>query len=144
MTRRPQVARVRPAGDAHEVVTVTGGTGGYRRRPCSSCPWRVDQTGLFPPEAFAHSAETAYDLAGNTFGCHAAGTDRVVTCAGFLLRGAGHNLAVRVGCARGTINPAQITDGGYELHRGYSAMAVANGLHPDHPRLAPCRDHKEE
>jgi len=48
------------------------------------------------------------------------------------------------GCALGTINPAQITDGGYELHRDYSAMAVANGLHPDHPRLAPCRDHKEE
>ncbi|WP_455289311.1 DUF6283 family protein [Cupriavidus necator] len=50
--------------------TVEGGKGGYRRKPCGKCPWRVDATGELPAEAFRHSAETAYDMATHTFACH--------------------------------------------------------------------------
>lgn len=137
------VTRRRPAGPDHQVVTVEGGGGAYRRTPCPGCPWRVDQTGVFPAEAFRHSAETAYDMADRAFGCHESGPDRPATCAGFLLRGADHSLAVRVRLANGRIDPTQVSDGGHALHPSYRAMAVANGVDPDDPRLTPCRDPEE-
>jgi hypothetical protein len=129
----------RHADPDHDVVTVEGGHGGYRRTPCGGCPWRVDQTGGFPAGAFAISADTAYDMAGNTFGCHESGLDRPVTCAGFLLRGAEHNMAVRLRQADGRLDLDQVDDGGHALHADYVAMAVANGLPADDPALAPCR-----
>ena len=65
MTR---ITDIRPAGDDHQVVTVTSDTPhGYRRKPCSTCPWRVDAVGEFPAEAFRHSANTAYDMADKQF-----------------------------------------------------------------------------
>lgn len=130
---------VRSADEHNQVVTVEGGNGGYRRTPCSGCPWRVDQTGSFPAEAFGHSARTAYDLSGHKFGCHETGAERPVTCAGFLLRGAYHNMAVRMACAVGQIDLPQIHDGGNELHGDYRAMAIANGLDSSDPRLKECR-----
>ncbi|KEH15289.1 hypothetical protein MTR_1498s0010, partial [Medicago truncatula] len=67
MSRRaPEITRTRAAGPDHQVVTVQGGKGSYRRRPCAKCPWRVDATGEFPADAFRHSAETAYDMATET------------------------------------------------------------------------------
>jgi hypothetical protein len=143
------VTRSRPAGPDHEVLSVEGVGEAYRRRPCGGevstperpgCPWRVDAVGRFPAEAFAHSATTAYDLSDRVFACHESGAARPATCAGFLLRGADHNLAVRVRAARGRLDLAQVHDGGHELHHDYRAMAEANGVHPDDPRLAPCRD----
>jgi hypothetical protein len=71
---RPRVTDVRPAGPEHQVVTVEGGRGSYRRSPCSDCPWRVDATGIFPAEAFRHSANTAYDMSQKTFACHQVGS----------------------------------------------------------------------
>jgi len=140
MTRRkPVVTKVRPAGDNHQVVTVEGGRSGYRRKPCSDCPWRVDATGEFPAEAFKHSAGTAYDMATHTFACHQSGQKKPAICAGFLLRGADHNLMVRIGYARGRFDD-DLSDGGVELHENYRAMAIANGVDPDDPVLAPCRD----
>ncbi|WP_369323932.1 MULTISPECIES: DUF6283 family protein [Xanthomonas] len=65
--------QVRPAGDHHKVVTVTSDHSDrapHCTRPCSDCPWRLDAVGEFPPEAFVHSAGTAYDLAPSTFACH--------------------------------------------------------------------------
>lgn len=129
----------RHADPDHDVVTVEGGHGGYRRSPCGGCPWRVDQTGSFPAAAFAISADCAYDMSGRTFGCHESGLDRPVTCAGFLLRGADHNMAVRMKAASGRLDPSQVHDGGHELHDDYVAMAVANGLAEDDPALARCR-----
>ncbi len=123
----------------HDVVTVHGGHGGYRRRPCSGCPWRTDQTGSFPLEAFTHSARTADDMSTHTFGCHESGTSRPVTCAGFLLRGAEHNLAVRMALSQGRIDLEAVDDGGHELHADYVAMAVANGVDETSPELAACR-----
>ena len=134
------ITRVRPAGPEHEVVTVKGegGTVRYRKRPCPDCPWRVDAIGKFPAEAFRHSAETAYDMATHTFGCHASGTGKPADCAGFLLRGADHNLAVRMRRIRGVYRQV-VTDGGHQLHASYRAMSIANGVLADDPALAPCR-----
>jgi hypothetical protein len=75
-------------------------------------------------------------MATHTFGCH--GSDRAapLACAGFLLRGAMHNLTVRM---RGP-NPDDVSDGGRELYDNYRAMAIVNGVDPDDPALAPCRD----
>lgn len=130
--------RVRAAGGEHQVVTVQGGPGGYRRTPCNDCPWRQDATGVFPAEAFVHSAETAYDMATEVFGCHQSGAAKPATCAGFLLRGADHNLTVRVGHITGKFK-GDVRDGGVALHTSYRAMAIANGVDPDHPALKPCR-----
>ena len=64
----PRVTQRRRAGADHQVVTVISEQGGaYRREPCGGCPWRIDQTGVFPAEAFRHSARTAYDMATNCF-----------------------------------------------------------------------------
>lgn len=136
--RAPRVTAVRPAGDAHQVVSVVGSAGAYRKKPCRDCPWRVDATGVFPPEAFVHSANTAYDMSNNSFACHQAGKDRPTKCAGFLLRGAEHNLAVRLQRMAGTIAD-DVTDGGHALHADYRAMAIANGVDPADPALEPCR-----
>jgi hypothetical protein len=133
-----RITQIRPAGDDHQVVTVEGGKGTYRRKPCSDCPWRIDAAGEFPAEAFKHSAATAYDMASATFACHQSGKERPSICAGFLLRGAGHNLVVRLGFMRGRFKD-DVQDGGFALHENYKAMAVANGVDPDDPVLSACR-----
>jgi hypothetical protein len=130
--------RVRAAGNEHQMVTLQGGPGGYRRTPCPDCPWRKDAIGIFPPEAFVHSAPTAYDMATSMFGCHESGKVKPATCAGFLLRGAGHNLTVRIGHITGTYKH-DVHDGGLPLHDNYRDMAIANGVDQDHPALEHCR-----
>ena len=135
----PQIVNVRPADENNQVVTIRGGSGQYRRRPCGGCPWVVANTGSFPAEAFAHSASTAEDLSGHMFGCHESGTERPVTCAGFLLRGADHNMAVRMRAAAGQIDLGQVHEDGRELHPGYVTMSVANGLDSGDPELRNCR-----
>lgn len=137
MRKSSRIEKVRPAGRDHQVVTVVGGGDGYCKRPCADCPWRKDATGEFPAEAFRHSASTAYDMAQNTFACHQAGTTQPRVCAGFLLRGADHNLAVRLGRMQGNFDGVQ--DGGHELHESYRDMAIANGVDPEDDILAPCR-----
>lgn len=131
------VTAIHPGDENHQVVTVEGGSGQYRKQPCPQCPWRQDATGVFPAEAFRHSARTAYDMAQTTFGCHESGTKKPATCAGFLLRGADHNLKVRLGRINGKYE--DVADGGHALHEDYRAMAIANGVDPDDPVLAPCR-----
>lgn len=133
-----QVTRIRPAGEGHQVVTIEGGRSAYRREPCSDCPWRIDATGEFPPEAFRHSASTAYDMAQHVFACHQSGAEKPATCAGFLLRGADHNLSVRLKRMSGDIGD-DVRDGGHALHDSYRDMAIANGVDPDDSVLDPCR-----
>lgn len=135
-SRRTQV---RQAGPEHQVITITTRSKTYRRRPCSDCPWRIDAVGEFPAEAFRHSARTAYDMSEHVFACHQSGVRRSAICAGFLLRGAGHNLAVRLRIMAGSINPGAVSDAGTALHASYRAMAVANGVDPDDPVLEECR-----
>lgn len=140
MRPKSTILNVRPAGNQHQVVSVTnGGAKRYRRTPCSDCPWRKDAVGVFPAEAFKHSAPTAYDMSQHLFGCHQSGSDKPATCAGFLLKGATHNLAVRMGYITGDIADDVVVDDNVELHENYRAMAIANGVDEDDPVLRPCR-----
>lgn len=134
-----KITAIRPAGPFDQVVTVEGGKGTYRMTPCAGCPWVRENDGSFPAEAFRHSASTAYDMSDRVFGCHESGTAKPATCAGFLLRGADHNLAIRLAYLRGRIDPDQLNDGGRNLHPSYASMATANGVDPTDPVLARCR-----
>ncbi len=141
---KTKILDVKPAGDDHQVVTVTRSMENktshlYRRTPCAKCPWRVDAVGEFPAQAFIHSAPTAYDMSDRTFGCHESGTSKPATCAGFLLRGADHNLRIRLAYIKGEIQD-DLDDDGLELFESYREMAVANGVDPDDSVLADCRD----
>lgn len=136
---KTKVTNIRPAGPFDQVVTVEGGQGSFRKVPCPGCPWVKANDGSFPAEAFSHSANTAYDMAEKRFGCHESGTSRPATCAGFLLRGADHNLAVRLDILRGRIDLSKVREGDRELHESYAAMAIANGVPLDAPELKACR-----
>lgn len=136
-----QILRVRPAGKDHQVLTVqtaSRGAQAYCKQPCPDCPWRLDAVGKWPADAFRASAETAYDMATHTFACHSAGAESPRLCAGFLLRGADHNLRVRLDRMRGLLR-LDVRDGGHALHASYAAMAIANGVPADDPALAACR-----
>ncbi|NUB11622.1 hypothetical protein GAY28_02195 [Azospirillum brasilense] len=136
------ILRIRPADENHQVVTVESPKGhvAYRKEPCPHCPWRKDQpTGRFPADAFRHSAETAHDMSTHRFGCHMSGTSQPETCAGFLLSGAQHNLAVRLDLMRGQIDMDEVTSA-VPLYESYREMAVANGVPAGDPALALCRD----
>src|SRR5471030_2048677 len=88
----PKVTRIRAAGPDHHVITFEGGKRSYRRKPCATCPWRIDATGAFHAECFRHTAPTTYENAKPTFACHESGARKPSLCAGFLLRGANNNL----------------------------------------------------
>lgn len=134
----------RPAGPDHEVVTFsTPHKDHYRRTPCGGCPWVVENTGDFPSEAFGHSARTSYDASDHVFSCHESGQERPSTCAGFLLRNADNNLAIRMRIALGKLNPDEVHEDGRELHASYRDMAIANGMDPDDERLKECRGNNE-
>lgn len=135
------ITGVRPAGLDHDVLTLvtTGGKFAYRRRVCSGCPWRKDApVGEFPAEAYRHSANVAYDMSDHKFGCHMSGRSNPRTCAGFLIAGAFHNLAVRLALFAGTFDPDKVSTD-VELYEDYRAMAVANGVDPNDPVLKGCR-----
>jgi hypothetical protein len=134
-----RILSCRPADDEHQVVTVAGPIRHCRHEPCPHCPWRQDQpVGRFPAEAFRHSAETAYDMSDHVFGCHMSGTAHPETCAGFLLSGATHNLAIRLALIIGKLDTSTVSTP-VLLYPSYRAMAEANGVPPDDPTLAPCR-----
>lgn len=137
-SKTPAIIKRTSAGDDHQVLSLTGGEGKYRRAPCSDCPWRVDATGQFPAEAFIASVGTSYDMSTSTFSCHESGKDKPATCAGFLLR-SHHNLSIRMKQLRGVIDLSVVHDGGHALHEDYRAMATANGVNPKHPALKSCR-----
>lgn len=112
----------------------------HAQRPCPECPWRQDVApGRFPPERFVALAPTAYDRAFRLFACHKSPPRSEFACAGFLLRGATHNLTVRL-AARAGFDWNTVQAAGHPLFPNYRAMAVANGVPADHPALQECRD----
>jgi hypothetical protein len=137
------ITNTRMAGKDHVVVTVlTEGrkAAAFRREPCEQCPWRKDQVGKFPAEAFRHSAPTCYDAAMSTFGCHMSKQASPLTCAGFLLsESAQHNLMVRISAATMGLKRENISSP-VPIFPNYREMAVANGVAADDPVLEPCRD----
>lgn len=111
----------------------------YRREVCGGCPWRLDQTGSFPAEAFRISAPTSYDVAFETFACHESELVKPAICAGFLLRNSMNNIGCRLkGIAGGPFCRETVA-----LHASYRAMATANGVAPDDPVLSRCRGDDE-
>lgn len=56
------------------------------------------------------------------------------------MRGATHNLAVRLALSDGRIDLRQVSDGGYKLFDNYRKMAIANGANRRNPALRECRD----
>jgi hypothetical protein len=101
-------------------------------------------TGVFPPDAFRESANTAYDSAEKTFGCHMSKTDDPRTCAGFLHRHAENNLGVRLGLTFDSIDLRRVSDGGFPIYPSYREMAIANGVPADDPSLAQVRAEGDE
>lgn len=104
-------------------------------RPCANCPWRTDAApGEFAADKYRELAATARDMATAVFTCHKTPTGRERVCAGFLERGADHNLAVRLAYSGKRL---EFTDrsGGLDLHPNYRAMAEANGVDPSDPEL---------
>lgn len=145
--RRVAVLEAHKADEHHQVLTIeTSATDKaiYRREPCAECPWRKDApVGAFPAEAYRLSADTTHDLSNRLFSCHMSGAKQPATCAGFLMRGADNNLAVRLAMFEGRYDPDHVSDGGIELYEGYRSMAIANGVSPDDPSIAHCRGEDE-
>jgi hypothetical protein len=146
---RKTLAKVRErrlADEDHAVITVEGGDGKYRRKPCEDCPWRKDAVGKFPAEVFRMSANTATDgshiltvgeKAFHTFGCHTSGADKPVTCAGYVIKG--HDaVGWRIACSNGKFDPDKVF-ANVPLFDSYYEMAVANGVPPDDPALEFCK-----
>jgi hypothetical protein len=112
----------------------------FRSKPCGECPWRKDQpAGRFPPERYIALAPTAYDMSQRLFACHKSPEGREVACAGWLTQSAGHSLSVRLWIIRGIYRPGQASSGGHALHKDFRAVAVFNGVAPNHPALKACR-----
>lgn len=112
----------------------------YQASPCAECPWRTDVAlGRFPAERFRDLAATAYDMAQVQFACHKSPEGREFGCAGFVLRGATHNLGARLAVRAGRLRLQEIASP-MPLHPSYRAMAIANGVDPDDLALLPCRD----
>lgn len=109
------------------------------KKPCAECPWRLDvDTNAFDMDRFVALAHTAYDMDRHVFTCHKSSLDHPVVCAGFLSRGADHNLTIRLAYAFGELLKTD-RSGNMALYDSYRAMAIANGVDPEDPALAPCR-----
>ena len=123
-----EIIDYRLADENHAVVTVVG-EGSYRKTPCLECPWRKENAGSFPAEAFRLSASTSTDIARHTFACHMAGATSPKTCAGFIMSASAQdNFAMRIAWAKGEMRDC-VPDGA-DLFETYRQMAVANGVGP--------------
>ena len=112
-------------------------------RPCAECPWRTDvETGVFPVERFRQMAHTAADMDQGLFQCHRTSEGAPLICAGFLERGADHNLTVRLAYMNGRLERTD-RSGGLPLYRDYREMAVANGVDPRNEELEQCRSRSQ-
>lgn len=132
----PRVVKTTVADRQNVVHTVVGGKGAYCRKVCEECPWLVANSGNFPATAFRITAHVSHDMSTHTFACHMRGPKAPATCAGFLLRGADDNLAVRLQRMRGRMT--DVKPDKRDLHASYRAMAIANGVSARDRTIANC------
>lgn len=112
----------------------------YRKHCCKECPWqKTAPVGHFGPDAYRRLAPTAYDMDRMIFTCHMSTEAVPAICAGFLLKGADHNLTVRLECSKGLVNRRLVKENGEPMFESYREMAEANGVDPNDPVLKPCR-----
>jgi hypothetical protein len=106
----------------------------------ANCPWRLDVApGEFTVERYIALAPCAYDQSLVIFQCHKSTDEKPVACAGFLSRGANHNLAVRMAYSTGRLT-FKDRSGGLALHPHFRSLAAANGVEPNDGALRNCRD----
>lgn len=96
------------------------------RKPCRSCPWRVDQDATEIPNFRLEMAEslacTTKDMSLVQFACHQSkGPGEEVVCAGWLARYGWDNLGVRLALSRGDYTPEMLEPGDDwpELHEDF-------------------------
>jgi hypothetical protein len=130
--RRPR--RKRQASSSLPLLVVEGACDGYRRTPCESCPWKLENVGRFSVDAFRQAASISHEMAQATLACHEVGNKKPTFCAGFLLRSEG-NLTVRRSLESGTIDLSQVSDDGTVLFLTYAEMSIANGVSFGDPAL---------
>lgn len=108
----------------------------HAARPCSECPWRLDQApGRFPASRYVALADTSAGPGGSAplgaplFACHKTAEGREVACAGWLaVEGHGH-VGVRLAVAAGRLDPDALAPAADwpALYDRYADMAAANG-----------------
>lgn len=99
------------------------------RKPCPTCPWRVDQDASVIPGFSLDLAErleatTRQDFGAPVFACHQSHEGKEVHCAGWLARYGHQSIAVRMSVIAGRI-PVEALDVGDdwpELHETFDEV----------------------
>lgn len=112
----------------------------HARRPCTECPWRLDQpTGRFPAARYEQLRATSggpgreVSLGGPIFACHKTVEGRDLACAGWLAVCGAQHLGIRWAVATGRLPAGALEPGDRwpPLYPDYEAFSVANGAVPD-------------
>ncbi|RNG38037.1 DUF6283 family protein [Streptomyces botrytidirepellens] len=148
---RPAIIYTRPADDVWGVVSAerpdSSIASDAKPAPCAGterCPWRRDAaTGTFPAEAFRLSARTSYPGSDRHFVCHSSTPGAPSICAGWMLRGAAGNAEAQELLRAGRLHMPVLPEG-VELYDDYAQMAIANGVDPADPALAPLHGSAEQ
>lgn len=105
------------------------------RRPCQSCPWRVDSSGAdVIPNFSLDLAEGLVNTSGSPgddrpvgspmFACHQSRPDEEIVCAGWLKSVGVYHLGVRVAPMAGHFDPETVRpdDSWPELHESFAEV----------------------
>lgn len=99
------------------------------RKPCPTCPWRVDQHADEIPNFSLELAERLDRTVGDQFGdpifaCHQSREGGEVVCVGWLARYGWNSIAVRLMLLRGALKPEQLAVGKDwpELHETFEEV----------------------
>lgn len=105
-------------------------------RPCSECPWRLDQpVGRFPVARYESLVATSVTGRGHpgldapVFACHKTREGAEVACAGWLAVEGVHHVGMRLAVAMGRLDSVAFAPAPDwpPLYPDYLAMARANG-----------------
>jgi hypothetical protein len=101
------------------------------RRPCPSCPWRVDQDASDIPNFSLDLAErlertTHGEIGAPMFACHQSREGEEIVCAGWLARYGYNSIAVRMMVLAGRVSPEALEPGvdWPELHETFEDVIV--------------------
>ena len=99
------------------------------RKPCPTCPWRVDQhAGSIPNFRLSLAeqlvASTGTELGAPIFACHQSAPEQEVVCVGWLVRYGRDSIGVRLRLMRGAMRREELEIGEDwpELHHTYEEV----------------------